>query len=292
MKLRLGTVAALPAVVALAILIAPSTAAAGNRFVGAYTAHIDYHDTLADSVESFQRVDFPNPGPAATAVSGSNWNSFTSASFGEFHNYASGSLNTGGDGTHSIHNGSVSSFEDELLINTGTPGQAGVATFLIHLDGTLSAAGAGSAYYDFVSNGTVRLYVTTEDDNRGYPHRSPVNIVVDRWLTFTQSFTSGTAVAINGTFFVGADMFFNGSGSGSAVADFSHTARWGGLQSVVTTGGEDVTQLATITSGSGFDYVTAPAIAGVPEPATWALMIGGFGMAGSVLRRRRAVVAA
>ena len=27
--------------------------------------------------------------------------------------------------------------------------------------------------------------------------------------------------------------------------------------------------------------------AGVPEPATWALMIGGFGMAGAVLRRRR-----
>lgn len=29
----------------------------------------------------------------------------------------------------------------------------------------------------------------------------------------------------------------------------------------------------------------------VPEPATWALMIGGFGMAGATLRRRRAVTA-
>lgn len=30
----------------------------------------------------------------------------------------------------------------------------------------------------------------------------------------------------------------------------------------------------------------------VPEPATWAMMIGGFGLAGATLRRRRAIVAA
>lgn len=31
---------------------------------------------------------------------------------------------------------------------------------------------------------------------------------------------------------------------------------------------------------------------GVPEPATWALMLGGFGLAGAVLRRRRGVAVA
>ena len=31
---------------------------------------------------------------------------------------------------------------------------------------------------------------------------------------------------------------------------------------------------------------------GVPEPATWSLLIGGFGLAGAALRRRRAMVPA
>ena len=31
--------------------------------------------------------------------------------------------------------------------------------------------------------------------------------------------------------------------------------------------------------------------AGVPEPATWGLMLGGFGMAGAAMRRRRRTMA-
>jgi len=40
------------------------------------------------------------------------------------------------------------------------------------------------------------------------------------------------------------------------------------------------------------DFVFTPTLAGVPEPATWAMMICGFGLAGSALRQRRALLSA
>ena len=42
----------------------------------------------------------------------------------------------------------------------------------------------------------------------------------------------------------------------------------------------------------GLRDITVNATGGVPEPASWALMIGGFGLAGAALRRRRAALAA
>ena len=71
-------------------------------------------------------------------------------------------------------------------------------------------------------------------------------------------------------------------------AEFSHTLAWGNTTSFtdpdtgVTLTGVD------ITSASGFDYahpgsVVAP---GVPEPATWAMLVSGFGAVGAAARRR------
>ncbi len=56
----------------------------------------------------------------------------------------------------------------------------------------------------------------------------------------------------------------------------------------------DDTQVAGEVSAGFVDYITINGSIGgaVPEPATWALMIGGFGLAGAALRRRRALALA
>jgi hypothetical protein len=45
-----------------------------------------------------------------------------------------------------------------------------------------------------------------------------------------------------------------------------------------------------ITVPTGYELILSPGI-GVPEPASWALMLAGFGSLGAAMRRRRALAA-
>ena len=91
---------------------------------------------------------------------------------------------------------------------------------------------------------------------------------------------------------------FYGAG-GSQTLD--GTAIWGGSPpgngdqskgfTVTYTFAPDAVKLVKFTStGNSFEFDKLAGIA-VPEPASWALMIVGFGAAGSLLRRRKAAVA-
>ena len=71
------------------------------------------------------------------------------------------------------------------------------------------------------------------------------------------------------------------------------------VQQFTTSDGSKFTVTFNNISAAGFGNsaidtitITADSITAVPEPASWALMIGGMGLAGATLRARRAVLAA
>ena len=95
----------------------------------------------------------------------------------------------------------------------------------------------------------------------------------------------------------------HGGGTARSEVDFGHTLRWAGVEGIqYDTGGgnfvdaPDGFRLTLNSTSNNFDYWNDagpnPFTSGaVPEPGAWALMIGGFGMAGAMLRRRRTVAA-
>jgi hypothetical protein len=82
------------------------------------------------------------------------------------------------------------------------------------------------------------------------------------------------------------------SGATHNTFSFANALTAGDIELVI-----DLTGLNSVSDDIGIDNIrfgqsAVPSVgAGVPEPSTWALMIAGFGAAGALLRRRRAVAA-
>ena len=81
--------------------------------------------------------------------------------------------------------------------------------------------------------------------------------------------------------------------TGAALADGS----FGGNQAVgrrmtYNFGSDRITQVIFSSSGNSFELDNIAVASVVPEPATWAMLITGFGVVGGVARRRRAAISA
>jgi hypothetical protein len=83
--------------------------------------------------------------------------------------------------------------------------------------------------------------------------------------------------------------------AGVLTTDLDRFVGSGETFSALVTGGVTINGLGAQPTGRGFtaasydiwiDYT--PAVAAVPEPTTWALMLAGFGLVGYAMRRRRA----
>ena len=97
---------------------------------------------------------------------------------------------------------------------------------------------------------------------------------LDTYNTLTLAFADGTSTA-----YVGSQITGGGQADGNQIVGATN-----GVVSYATGSGPLITS-ASFTSGANsfeFDNIAV----GVPEPATWALMIGGFGVVGAAMRRR------
>ena len=171
--------------------------------------------------------------------------------------------------------------KDQLnfLIGGATANTVTPITVLFSVDGTVNGrTGYGTSVVIaqlFLDSGVgVGLYKIAQD-NRDVPfYASAAN-----WQSYSTS-VSGNTTTFKGVYnLVGSskiiDIFgtLDAATSAESTADFQHTAA---LQFVLP-------QNVSFTSASGSFLSNVP---GVPEPATWAMMLLGFGMIGFAMRKR------
>ena len=88
-----------------------------------------------------------------------------------------------------------------------------------------------------------------------------------------------------------SNSFAGGSQTLTGAALFNPNANFGGNQGLGVEanydfGGAKVSKVVFGSTANSFEFDNVAGVAGVPEPATWALMIGGLGLMGVALRRR------
>ena len=83
----------------------------------------------------------------------------------------------------------------------------------------------------------------------------------------------------------GFDMTLTGAALADGAFDGDQTI---GRRMTYNFGSDRVTQVVFSSSGNSFELDNIAVASAIPEPATWAMMIAGFGVLGGVARRRRA----
>lgn len=197
-----------------------------------------------------------------------------------------------------------------LIASTMISGAAQAAS--VTYDSLSAWQAAAGPYSNDIHYGANRTDISglTLDDGTQLSFGSPINIrnINNGWgswsggytgqvlFTESQSFTINFDTAIDGFgFFIESNMlamhnFTLALSDGSTVSGSYHGDSGAGFLGFIGSGVTSATITGTDFFAVGDFYVAKPvSVDAVPEPASWALMIGGFGLVGGALRRRKAV---
>ncbi|MFT3734176.1 MAG: PEP-CTERM sorting domain-containing protein [Rhodocyclaceae bacterium] len=228
----------------------------------------------------------------AISLSGSATGGFNSSGHGStFVDY--GVIKLDGEAFGSLNAISRGIFRDNVIITaagvaTGTPGSL---TYAIFVDGTLavgtgsSAAGwqlqadLGGGAFDinrsatlFGNDPSLGVHGYTGDPFGLYT--ATINFQFGIAMQLDVELTSSAQAAYSGTSPVGTMPY--------ASHDLSHSLYWGGISNVSANGVQVASFTAAGESGTNYSLSLAP----VPEPASWASLLGGLGIVFATLRRR------
>ena len=161
----------------------------------------------------------------------------------------------------------------------GTDGGAGAGIW----NGTLTWGSDAGVNGYLVSN----IYTLNGNQSRGFSSSGSNNFGL-QFITAPVSFGNSNSVRLHVFAKAAATAFHYSTGFSEFNVDLGNTVSWQGITNL-TVRGVAVTDYSAISADTGFDFRRGFG-ATVPEPASWALMIAGFGVTGSALRRRAATV--
>lgn len=155
--------------------------------------------------------------------------------------------------------------QDALVTGTNFRFLTGTSSF-----GAVPAAGDGSRYLSVLANGTASIAFAQPATGFSIDLGS-----IDAYNTLTLNFVGGGSQS-----FTGAQLVANPSGSQSSP-NTNGRFRFTGAA------GERIASITFASTGNSFEVDRLAVAGAIPEPATWAMMLGGFGLIGAASRRRR-----
>ena len=237
-------------------LAAPTTAE-GSPFT--------FADTFLNGVATC--LDSHTNAPSSCSFGGSNASSSASFVMWSANEFSVGA------GSEGVARGGL---DLEGFVITGPAGQAGFLSVSASIVGTMGTADALSLGQAFLqldlhgNNATGECYVTFQDGGSFHQKTTVLN-------GSSPSFGNGNCTALSPFLFNSTTLFLTAYlDVGAVQLSTAFTAALTGLR-VYDAGMNDITDLITISSASGFVYPTGGPTA-VPEPGTLALLGSGFGI--------------